>query len=108
MRAGDSRNMVITQHFHLSVTLVILDGDDAVAEYAHSLHRAGVRLAVLGASAESTAPFATGSAALTLVADVDDPDQIARAITVVEERLGRVTGVIRYRSDLPAAQPVAA
>ncbi|MFW0784465.1 hypothetical protein AAFP35_08060 [Gordonia sp. CPCC 206044] len=90
------------------VPLVVLDDDAAVLEHARSLFRHGVPLAVISSHYSEVVPFMLGNNGRTvaLVADVDDPDQLAGAITVVEGRLGRVGSVVRYGTDLPADRRV--
>ncbi|KSU54909.1 MULTISPECIES: hypothetical protein [Gordonia] len=85
-----------------SVPLVVLD-DPAALDYARSLFDCDIPLGVVSSRYSVILPFMVGNNGLTvaLVADVDDPDQLAGAIGIVERRLGRVTSVIRYAGDVP-------
>lgn len=97
----DPQNMKRTTH-RASVPLVVLD-DPAALDYARSLFDCDIPLGVVSSRYSVILPFMVGNNGLTvaLVADVDDPDQLAGAIGIVERRLGRVTSVIRYAGDVP-------
>ncbi|GAA3726217.1 hypothetical protein [Gordonia hankookensis] len=86
-----------------TVPLIVLDDDPAVLDYARALFRRDIPLGVVSSQYSAAVPFMLGNNGHTaaLVADVDDPDQLAEAIVLVERRLGRVTSVIRYATDLP-------
>ena len=92
-----------------SVQLVVLDDDQAALDYARALVAADVPVGVVSASYPLVIPFLISNRGLTaaVVADVDDPDQLASAIHRVEQKLGRVSAVIRYASDIPAVAKVA-
>ncbi|MFT3899396.1 MAG: hypothetical protein QM728_04010 [Gordonia sp. (in: high G+C Gram-positive bacteria)] len=83
-----------------SVDLVVLD-DVAARAYAHSLLAAGVPFAVVAARESLLQPFAAAGHVVALVADIDDPDQLAGVIGRVEQRLAPVGAVVRYRADVP-------
>ncbi|WP_124707798.1 hypothetical protein [Gordonia insulae] len=87
-----------------TVPLIVLDGDPAVLDHARALFRHDIPLGVVSSEYSGVVPFMLGNNGHTvaLVADVDDPGQLAEAIVLVEQRLGRVSSVIRYPADLPA------
>ena len=86
-----------------SVPLVVLD-DPAAIDHAHDLFRRDIPLAVVSSQYSAVLPFMIGNNGHTaaFVADVDDPDQLAEAIVIIERRFGRVGSVIRYAADIPA------
>ncbi|MFT4042066.1 MAG: hypothetical protein QM673_02765 [Gordonia sp. (in: high G+C Gram-positive bacteria)] len=86
------------------VPLIVLDDDEAVAEYAERRFRAGIPLAVVSGHYSDVIPYMlhNNGHTVALVADVNDPVQLAETIVLVERRLGRVGSVIRYGTDLPA------
>ena len=98
----DSLSMKRNRH-HSSVPLVVLD-NPAALEYARSLFECDIPMGVVSGRYSVILPFMVGNNGQTvaLVADVNDPDQLAGAIGVVERRLGRVSSVIRYATDVPA------
>ncbi|MFT3716149.1 MAG: hypothetical protein QM774_09440 [Gordonia sp. (in: high G+C Gram-positive bacteria)] len=85
--------------------LVVLDDDQAVLDYAHALADADQPIGVVSSGYRLVIPFLIGNAGHTvaLVADPDDPAQLAAAIARVEERLGRVSAVIRTAADIPTS-----
>ncbi|MEE3848958.1 hypothetical protein VZC37_01335 [Gordonia sp. LSe1-13] len=87
------------------VALVVVDDDPAVLDHARDLFRRNVPLAVVSNHYADVVPFMLGNNGYTvaLVADVDDPGQLAEAIVITERRLGPVGSVIRYAADLSAA-----
>ncbi|MGC4934247.1 hypothetical protein ACLQ3C_11240 [Gordonia sp. DT30] len=87
-----------------AVPLIVLTEDRAVGAHAAVLFDAGAPLAVVSSAYSDVVPYMLGNNGHTvaLVADVDDPEQLAAAIRTVESRLGPVGSVVRYRSDLPA------
>ncbi|MCH5642087.1 MULTISPECIES: hypothetical protein [unclassified Gordonia (in: high G+C Gram-positive bacteria)] len=89
------------------VTLVVLDDDASVADHARTLFAAQAPLAVVSAHYSQVVPFMLGNNGYTvaLVADVDDPNQLAEAIAITEQRLGTVAAVVRYAADLPHSAP---
>lgn len=89
--------------FTYSVPLVVLE-EPAAIDYAHLLSSSNIPLAVVSNQYSAVLPFMLGNNGRTaaLVADVDDPNQLAEAIVIIERRFGRVDSVIRYASDLPA------
>ncbi len=91
------------RHPQPEVTLVVLDDDAVVADHARALFEANVPLAVVSNHYTAVVPFMLGNNGYTvaLVADVDDPAQLAGAIAITEQRLGPVAAVIRYATDLP-------
>ncbi|KSU52956.1 MULTISPECIES: hypothetical protein [Gordonia] len=86
-----------------SVPLVVLD-DPAAIDHAYDLFRRDIPLAVVSSEYSAVLPFMLGNNGHTaaFVADVDDPDQLAEAIVIIERRFGRVGSVIRYAADIPA------
>ncbi len=86
------------------VALVVLDDDNAVLDYAQDMFSHDQPLGVVSTRYSTVMPFMLGNNGHTvaLVADVDDTNQLAEAIVIVEKRLGHVGSVIRYRTDLPA------
>ncbi|RPA12115.1 hypothetical protein [Gordonia sp. OPL2] len=86
-----------------TVPLVVLDDDPAALDYARALFLRDIPLGVVSSQYSAAIPFMLGNNGHTvaLVADVDDPDQLAEAIVLVERRLGHVGSVIRYAADLP-------
>lgn len=92
------------------VALVVLDDDAAVADYAHSLFDHDIPLGVVSTHYSDVVPFMLGNNGHTvaLVAEVDDPDQLAAAILHVERRLGNVGTVVRYAADLPVTSAMSA
>lgn len=86
------------------VPMIVLTDDRAVHTYADTLFDAGVPLAVVSSTYSDVVPYMLGNNGHTvaLVADVDDPEQLAGAIVTVERRLGPVGAVVRYATDLPA------
>lgn len=90
-----------------SVSLVVLDDDPVVADHARTLFATGAPLAVVSSYYSQVVPFMLGNNGHTvaLVADVDDPTQLAEAIVITEQRLGTVSAVIRYLGDLPRDHP---
>ncbi|MFI8773434.1 hypothetical protein ACIGKQ_14885 [Gordonia sp. NPDC062954] len=86
------------------VALVVVDDDPAVLDHARALFAHDIPFGVVGSQYSAVVPFMLGNNGHTvaLVADVDDPDQLAGAIMTTERRLGPVRAVIRYASDLPA------
>ncbi|EON32218.1 MULTISPECIES: hypothetical protein [Gordonia] len=89
----------------VSVPLVVLE-DPAAIDYAHALFRLDIPVAVVSSEYSAVLPFMVGNNGYTaaLVADVDDPEQLAEAIVIIERRFGRVDSVIRYATDLPTAR----
>lgn len=84
-----------------SVELIVLD-DEAARRYAHELLDAGLPVAVVARTASLVVPFLeAGGQTVAVVADIDDPDQLAGAIMRVESRLAPVGALIRYRCDVP-------
>ncbi|GAB93870.1 hypothetical protein GORHZ_247_00080 [Gordonia rhizosphera NBRC 16068] len=98
------RNMRKLTRTQTTVPLIVLDDDPAVADHARALFAQNVPVAVVSSQYSTVVPFMLGNNGYTvaLVADVDDPDQLAEAIVIVERRLGRVGSVVRYAADLPA------
>ncbi|MFE0748672.1 hypothetical protein [Gordonia sp. NPDC058843] len=88
-----------------SVPLVVLE-DPAAIDYAHTLFRLDIPVAVVSSEYSAVLPFMVRNNGYTtaLVADVDDPEQLAEAIVIIERRFGRVDSVIRYATDLPTAR----
>ncbi|WP_238421982.1 hypothetical protein [Gordonia sp. 'Campus'] len=86
-----------------SVPLVVLENPAAI-DHAYDLFRHDIPLAVVSSQYSAVLPFMLGNNGHTaaLVADVDDPGQLAEAIVIIERRFGRVDSVIRYAADLPA------
>ncbi len=86
------------------VPMIVLTDDRAVHAYADTLFDAGMPLAVVSSTYSDVVPYMLGNNGHTvaLVADVDDPEQLAGAIVTVERRLGPVGAVVRYATDLPA------
>ena len=97
------RDMRNSRKHTLSVPLVVLE-EPAAIDYAHLLSSSNIPLAVVSNQYSAVLPFMLGNNGRTaaLVADVDDPNQLAEAIVIIERRFGRVDSVIRYASDLPA------
>lgn len=97
------RDMRRIRHPQPEVTLVVLDDDAVVADHARTLFEANVPLAVVSNHYTAVVPFMLGNNGYTvaLVADVDDPAQLAGAIAITEQRLGPVAAVLRYATDLP-------
>ena len=93
-----------------TVPLVVLDDDPIVLDHARDLFRRDIPLGVVSSQYSAAIPFMLGNNGHTvaLVADVDDPDQLAEAIVLVERRLGHVGSVVRYAADLPVDSPVVA
>ncbi|MFT3660220.1 MAG: hypothetical protein QM809_02140 [Gordonia sp. (in: high G+C Gram-positive bacteria)] len=92
-----------------TVQLVILDSP-AAHRYARALARNGVGFGVVGDRASDVVPFLTGSGGgvVALVADPDDPGQLADAVDRVERRLTARAVLIRHHGDpLLAAAPSA-
>ncbi|MXP22972.1 hypothetical protein GIY30_16670 [Gordonia sp. HNM0687] len=85
------------------VALVVVDDDPAVRDHARTLFAHDIPFGVVSGHYSAVVPFMLGNNGHTvaLVADVDDPDQLAEAIVATERRLGPVGAVIRYASDLP-------
>ncbi|MBM7366160.1 hypothetical protein [Gordonia hydrophobica] len=79
------------------IPLLVL-GDDDVAAVARDLSAQGLPMAVVGSDYASVVPFMTGRRigyTVALVADVDDPIQLADVLSRVESRLGPVTRTVR-------------
>ncbi|MFT4127820.1 MAG: hypothetical protein QM662_16525 [Gordonia sp. (in: high G+C Gram-positive bacteria)] len=90
-----------------TVPLVVLTDDRAVRDYAQSLFDARIPVAIVSSTYSDIVPFmlANNGFTVALVADVDNPDQLAGAILTAEQRLGPVGAVIRYATDLPTRAP---
>lgn len=93
------------KHTTPDVSLVVLDEDVAVLDYANEMFAHDEPIGVVSAHYSTIMPFMLGNNGHTvaLVADVDDTDQLAEAIVTVEKRLGHVSSVIRYQADLPSS-----
>ncbi|MEP9392380.1 hypothetical protein ABLE92_01535 [Gordonia sp. VNQ95] len=87
------------------IPMIVLTDDPAVRGYADALFDTDVPVAIVSASYADVVPYMLGNNGHTvaLVADVDDPEQLAAAILTVERRLGTVGSVIRYGADLPTS-----
>lgn len=93
---------------HPQVAVIVVDDDPAVLDHARDLFAHDIPFGVVSGRYTAVVPFMLGNNGHTvaLVADVDDPDQLAQAIALTEHRLGPVGAVIRYASDLPrGAEP---
>lgn len=92
------------------VPLVVLGSDAGVADYARHLFAVGTPFGVVSDSYSDIVPFMLGNNGRTvaLVADIDDSAQLAEAIVLIEKRIGRVSQVIRYGTDLPHPEHTAA
>lgn len=91
-------------HSHDSgVPLVVLSSDAQVREFANELFAVGIPFGVVSDSYSDIVPFMLGNNGHTvaLVADIDDSSQLAEAIVLIEKRIGRVSHVVRYATDLP-------
>ncbi|MGW0037044.1 hypothetical protein [Gordonia sp. NPDC003376] len=88
-----------------TVPLIVLTDDVVVRSYAEHLFDADVPLAVISAYYSDVVPYMLDNNGHTvaLVADIDDPAQLADAILTVERRLGTVGAVVRYASDVPTS-----
>lgn len=87
------------------VPMIVLTEDPAVRAYAEQLFEADVPVAIVSSSYSDVIPFMLDNNGHTvaLVADIDDPEQLASAIVTIERRLGRVGSVVRYAADLPVS-----
>lgn len=87
------------------IAMVVLTDEPSVRDHANTLVTAGIPVAIVSARYSDVVPFMFGNNGHTvvLVADVDDPEQLAGAIATIERRLGTVGSVIRYATDLPSA-----
>jgi len=95
----------------IDVSLLVLDDDAPVHAYADEMFANNKPLGVISTRYSAVVPFMIGNRGRTvaLIADVDDPNQLAEAIAIVERRLGHVTSLIRHRTDLPpSSAPTAA
>ncbi|MFW0791138.1 hypothetical protein [Gordonia sp. CPCC 205333] len=92
------------------VPLVVIGSDPAVADYARHLFAVGTPFGVVSDSYSDIVPFMLGNNGHTvaLVADIDDAAQLAEAIMLIEKRIGRVSRVVRYLTDLPHPEHTAA
>lgn len=92
------------------VPMIVLTEDAAVRAYAETLFDAGVPMAIVSSNYYDVVPYMLENNGYTvaLVADVDEPGQLAGAILTVERRLGPVGSVVRYASDLPTASAASA
>ncbi|GAC70451.1 hypothetical protein [Gordonia soli] len=91
------------------VPLVVLDDDSAVRAIAQQMFADGSPMGIVGRSYADVVPFMLGNngRVVALIADVDDPDQLAGAIRTVESRLGTVGSIIRFSADLPSTSHAA-
>ncbi|WP_161893988.1 hypothetical protein [Gordonia spumicola] len=85
------------------IPLIVLD--DETVEYARTLAAAGTPMAVVSDRYTPVLPFMIGNNGYTvaLVADVDDPIQLAEVLGRVESRIGPVTRTVRGHHTQPAA-----
>lgn len=76
--------------------LLVVD-DEAIAQMARDLTATGTPIAVVGRDYGSVVPFMVGRSGYTvaLIADVDDPIQMADVLQRVESRIGTVTRTVR-------------
>ncbi|MDS1115211.1 hypothetical protein RD149_15715 [Gordonia westfalica] len=88
-----------------SVPLVVLD-ETIAHDYARSLFDRDIPLGVISSTYYRVLPFMlyNNGHTVAVVADADDPGELAEAIVIVERRLGRVNSVVRYASDLPRSE----
>ncbi|EGD54469.1 hypothetical protein [Gordonia neofelifaecis] len=86
------------------IPLLILD-DESVAAYAARLAADRRPMAVVSSSYSPVLPFMIGNNGYTvaMVADVNDPIQLADVIDRVQSRLGPISRTVHDSSDLPAA-----
>lgn len=91
------------------VPMIVLTEDSAVRAYAEHLFDADIPVAIVSSNYSDVIPFMLGNNGHTvaLVADVDDPEQLAGAIVTIERRLGPVGSVVRYATDLPVSSSAA-
>ncbi|MGO3327400.1 hypothetical protein [Gordonia sp. (in: high G+C Gram-positive bacteria)] len=80
------------------IPLLVID-DDTASRLAHELTSTGRPVAIVGRDYRSVVPFMVGRSGYTvaLVADVDDPIQLADVFDRVESRLGPVTRTLRVK-----------
>ena len=85
--------------------LVILDDEAAVANSAPDLFTRNEPLGVISTRYSVIMPFMVSNNGRTvaLIADADDPKQLSEAVAIVERRLGHLSSVIRYRTELPVS-----
>ncbi|MEZ5212953.1 MULTISPECIES: hypothetical protein [unclassified Gordonia (in: high G+C Gram-positive bacteria)] len=83
-----------------TVQVVVLD-DPAAHDYARRLAATGARFGVIGARSVDVVPYLTGATGnvVALIADADDPAQLADAVSRVEDRLQALAAVVRHRRD---------
>lgn len=84
------------------VPLLVLGSDPDVADYARHLFAVGTPFGVVSDSYSEIVPFmlSNNGHTVALVADIDDSAQLAEAIVLIGKRIGRVSHVVRYSSDL--------
>ncbi|MDR2280228.1 MAG: hypothetical protein LBE07_05135 [Gordonia sp. (in: high G+C Gram-positive bacteria)] len=85
------------------IPLIVLD--DETTEYARSLADQGTPMAVVSVQYSPVLPFMVGNKGYTvaMVADVDDPIQLADVLGRVESRIGAVTRTVRGHHPFSAA-----
>ncbi len=85
------------------IPLIVLD--DETTEYARRLAEAGTPMAVVSDQYAPVLPFMVGNNGYTvaMVADVEDPIQLADVLGRVESRIGPVTRTVGGHRSTPAA-----